>query len=134
MKKELQVQNGQNGINSQNGINGQNGINLKKELKVQNDNANRFIINQEYVQSLDNSDGFKPYNEETEKAKNFEKVPKSCQGGKKCQKPYNQETNITEQDTPTVLDQFFVRSKKFILALFSEKSKQTRGLEVMFVK
>ena len=91
---------------------------MKKELKVQNDNANRFIINQEYVQSLDNSDGSKPYNEENEQAKIFEKVPKNCQGGKKCQKPYNQET-----DTPTILDQFFVRSKKFILALFSEKSK-----------
>ena len=123
MKKELQVQNGQYGINSQNGINGQNGINLKKELKVQNDNANRFIINEEYVQSLDNSDGSEPYNEETEQAKNFEKVPKSCQGGKKCQKPNNQETDIN--DTPTILDQFFVRSKKFILALLSQKLKQT---------
>ena len=96
-------------------------------MKVQNDNTNRFIINEEYVQSLDNSDGSKPYNEETELAKNFEKVPKSCQGDKKCQKSYNQETDITEQDIPTILDQFFVRSKKFILALFSEKSKETNS-------
>ena len=100
---------------------------LKKELKVQNDNTNRFIINEEYVQSLDNSDGSKPYNEGNEQAKNFEKVPKICQGDKKCQKPYNQETDITEQDIPTILDQFFVRSKKFILALFSEKSKETNS-------
>ena len=55
---------------------------MKKELKVQNDNTNQFIINEEYVQSLDNSDGSKPYNEETELAKNFEKVPKICQGDK----------------------------------------------------
>ena len=100
---------------------------MKKELKVRNDNANRFIINEEYVHSLDNSDGSKPYNEENEQAKNFEKVPKSCQGNKKCQKPYNQEIDITEQDIPTILDQFFVRSKKFILALFSEKSKETNS-------
>ena len=100
---------------------------LKTELKVQNDNANRFIINEEFVESLDNSDGSEPYNKETEQAKIFEKVPKSCQGGKKCQKSYNEETDITEQDTPTILDQFFVRSKKFILALFSEKSEETNS-------
>lgn len=100
---------------------------MKKELKVQNGNVNRFLINEEFVESLDHSDGSEPYNEETEQAKIFEKVPKSCQGGKKCQKPYNKETEVIEQDTPTILDQFFVRSKKFVLALFSEKSKQTNN-------
>ena len=59
---------------------------MKKELKFQNVNTNRFIINEEYVENLDNSDGSEPYTEETEEAKNFLKVPKSCHGGKKRQK------------------------------------------------
>ena len=53
LKKELQVQNGQNGINSQNGQNGKNG------------KTNRYLINEEYVESLDESDGSKPYDEKT---------------------------------------------------------------------
>ncbi len=34
---------------------------LKNELKVKNDASNRFIVNTEYVQNLDKSDGSKPY-------------------------------------------------------------------------
>ena len=59
LKKELQVQNGQNGINSQNSINGQNSQNGK------NGETNRYLINEEYVESLDDSDGSKPYDEKT---------------------------------------------------------------------
>ena len=59
MKKELQVQNGLYGINSQNGINGQNGLN------GQNGETNRYLINEEYVESFDESDGSKPYDEKT---------------------------------------------------------------------
>ena len=47
LKKELQVQNGQNGINGQNG------------------ETNRYLINEEYVESLDESDGSKPYDDKT---------------------------------------------------------------------
>ena len=53
LQKELQVQNGQNGINGQNDLNGQNG------------EKNRYLINEEYVESLDESDGSKPYDEKT---------------------------------------------------------------------
>ena len=34
---------------------------LKKELKVKNGNNNRILINEEYVQSLDQSNGSEPY-------------------------------------------------------------------------
>ena len=62
LKKELQVQNGQNGINSQNGINDQYGQN---DQNGQNGETNRYLINEEYVESLDESDGSKPYDDKT---------------------------------------------------------------------
>ena len=62
LEKELQFQNGQNGINGQNGQNDQNGQN---GISGQNGKTNRYLINEEFVESLDESDGSKPYDDKT---------------------------------------------------------------------